>query len=320
MRWESNSFDTYWRLASISRPTDEDLRQSLSDVGYDPPKTRAREELVELIQADSFRFIAYSRLLYDELLTFIVDRKLPFTVVSSLERHKIGAPLSFARSKEMLVETLIDADRTRQFTKLFQLPTELRDRVFEYYVSDFNRDTGLYRPSQPPLARTCRALREDVLPIFHQLCKFRVEFTGGLLKRASMTTGTTDGALRMTDTAVAFFSKVPSMYLRDFRTLQAMFTGGRFEFDGAFKKRFISAPLFLDVSIDTCPTICRILENHAKQSPQNQVQTSDKGLVFPVLEDLEVAMNKAAKWWQRQAIEDEIGKLYGKKEIAFAWA
>jgi hypothetical protein len=96
----------------------------------------------------------------------------------------IAVPRRDRNDKLLLAEALIEADKKRTFTKLFDLPPELRKLIYEFYVCDFGNmmdrvtlrtvKNPLESPAQPPLAQVCRTLRQEVLPVFYSTCHFRI--------------------------------------------------------------------------------------------------------------------------------------------------
>jgi hypothetical protein len=90
--------------------------------------------------------------------------------------------------KPALAQLLLQADAERTFEKLFELPPEVRNIIYQFYVGDLGttwvryrylRETATYAlhaPAQPPLASISRQLRHEVLPIFYQDCRFLLDF------------------------------------------------------------------------------------------------------------------------------------------------
>lgn len=74
----------------------------------------------------------------------------------------------------MLIAKLDERDDTRTFTKFLDLPAELRNCIYEFYMVDF--PSTLRLPTTPPLARTNRKIREDVLPLFYSSHEFEIHF------------------------------------------------------------------------------------------------------------------------------------------------
>jgi hypothetical protein len=125
-----------------------------------------------LIVFQGIRFMGHHECTQSELRKFATDRN----IIAACEKP----------SKSSLVHLLLDADKVRTFSKLFDIPPELRQSIYEYYVGDFGETYCPYLESlrmhalvdapQPPLARVCRLLRHEVLPVFYSQCRFQVEF------------------------------------------------------------------------------------------------------------------------------------------------
>ena len=74
------------------------------------------------------------------------------------------------------MEALEQADKTLAFHRFVELPPELRVRVYEYYVAAF--PARISNPTQPPVTRANRLLREECLPIFYTNARFAITMTG----------------------------------------------------------------------------------------------------------------------------------------------
>jgi hypothetical protein len=129
-----------------------------------------------------YRFVGYDECSIEELIKFINDRGIG-------DRRLQASDIFDFRIKKMriyqrfLVQKLMKADDERMFTKLFELPPEIRNVIYSYYVADFGKDASSSRdlqalrtPTQPPLAKVSRTLRHEVLPIFYNQCRFRISF------------------------------------------------------------------------------------------------------------------------------------------------
>jgi hypothetical protein len=74
-----------------------------------------------------------------------------------------------------LVKLLLSADEAISFPKFMELPPELRLLVAQFYLDDLHKDGPLLAPVQPPLTRTSRYLRKEVLPLFSKTVTFAIE-------------------------------------------------------------------------------------------------------------------------------------------------
>jgi hypothetical protein len=85
------------------------------------------------------------------------------------------------------VQALLEADEVQTFTKLFDLPPEIRQMVYGFYMCEFGIDYDgrrkLYFPSHPPLARVNRMLRQEVLSIYYETFLFFLRFSNRLSQR-----------------------------------------------------------------------------------------------------------------------------------------
>lgn len=212
VKWKGDKHDDYWRLSYATHdkyPTTF-LRTILEKAGYEPKQDMSREALEELIQIKSYRFIGYSKLPKVQLLQYIAQRRI-----------KVGGE----PTNRDLVEALLEADKDRKFTKICDLPPELRLRICEFYVSDFNRNKGLCCPAQPPLARTNRLFRQDVLPLFYSNCRFHVDIDRALLT-SNVPLLKEVATYRLRAKFVVFCSRIPSEYMKYIRFLRVRFSVG----------------------------------------------------------------------------------------------
>jgi hypothetical protein len=176
-------------------------------------------------------WIGYSTCSIDELRQCIFDRRLSF---------RLSARIA---SKELLVELLMKADLERTFTKLLDLPPELVTRICEFYVSDFDREEVLWKPTQPPLARTCTFLRKTVLPIFYSKCKFAVQGETNDMFRNSeaiLTTPSSD-----------MISRIPSEYMRHLRKFRVFFHDIEDIWGRPWEKYGPKEQMYVDVEIES---------------------------------------------------------------------
>jgi len=89
---------------------------------------------------------------------FYVDRNL----FGSIEVRK--------ELKSDLICELEKADRKIMFSRFTDLPPELRGEVYSWYIASLPK--AVYTPTQPPLARTCKLLRKECLPVSYSQCWF----------------------------------------------------------------------------------------------------------------------------------------------------
>lgn len=107
----------------------------------------------------------------EELLRFIRDRGLK-TPRFARPNSNIEHPPHV--EKQICVKFLEAADKDRTFSRFADLPPELRERIYKFYLSEFPKK--LKCPTQPPLARSCRLLRHEALPLFYKSTTFILSF------------------------------------------------------------------------------------------------------------------------------------------------
>lgn len=76
-------------------------------------------------------------------------------------------------TRQIAILRLRQADENQQFTRFLDLPAELRNRIYYFYDAHF--DECLICPTKPPLARTCRQLNQELLPLFYSQHQFGIE-------------------------------------------------------------------------------------------------------------------------------------------------
>ncbi|KAK3697682.1 hypothetical protein LTR37_017331 [Vermiconidia calcicola] len=156
--------DTYWRTDTNNtlhkKTTKAALKTELGRAGSKFKKSITKAELWETKQRLDKGLISYAACSVKELRGFVEARGILTT------DNKCS-------TRSSLTTKLIAADRSPRFNGLFALPAELRVRIYEYSMSSFPK--RLRTPAEPPLARTCRQLRNEVLPIFYST--FTIELT-----------------------------------------------------------------------------------------------------------------------------------------------
>ena len=73
----------------------------------------------------------------------------------------------------LLLPKLEKMDDVRDFPRFMELPAELRTRVYELYVAAFPNTLRL--PTKPPLSRTSRFVRQEVLPVLYENAEFQID-------------------------------------------------------------------------------------------------------------------------------------------------
>ncbi|KAK5127360.1 hypothetical protein LTR85_006699 [Meristemomyces frigidus] len=155
----SARYDEYWRLSDYHRTTVDQLRHRLERKGYLIKKSASKAELIVITHRDDCGQFCYDNCTETELSLFARDR---------------GISLACAKAKSTRAARLINADSERTFRRLLDLPAELRNRIYHYYIADFPHLLTL--PAAPPLARTCKQVEKEVLPLFYSTKTFHVIF------------------------------------------------------------------------------------------------------------------------------------------------
>ena len=160
--FKAPKYDLYWQLRERSATNKQGLKDILSSAGYEVKKSAKKNELRSLVQRVSMGRLCYDKCSHLELNEFAITRRL------------VDAGKS--PTKRWLADRLMADDDHCSFTRMFDLPPELRKLIYEFYISDFNEES-LEEPTQPPLARTCRMMRNEVLPLFYSTCTFDLKFS-----------------------------------------------------------------------------------------------------------------------------------------------
>jgi hypothetical protein len=152
----------YWKLEdrNLLKP---ELGKLLGKAGYTNASALNKAQLQKLLRRIDCELICYQICSMAELEKFVADRKIVIT-----------PGLSHKSRKRLLVDALMAADDQLEFHRFLDLPPELRNRVYE--LSMIHYPTKFRGPSHPPLPRTCKLLRQEVLPIFYARSIFELEF------------------------------------------------------------------------------------------------------------------------------------------------
>ena len=149
----------YWKSTKYNRFSRETMEAELGSRGYDLTKRVTEQKLHTLMLRVKRDLPNYDACSDQELETSAKDRRvIPTKIIS----------------RRTLTQALDRADREKTFNRFFDLPAELRNRIYAEYVRDFLQP--LRQPAQPPLAKVSRQLLREVPPIFHQECIFECEF------------------------------------------------------------------------------------------------------------------------------------------------
>jgi len=142
----------YWQLENYIDTNANGLKRLLAPKGYAVDGSMTKPELVLLKQRDDCNLINYDKCTEIELRQFATARHI-----------RLGQ----ANDRKAIVKLLIARDHFGTFKKFQHLPAELRNRIYVFYISGMPE--VLTRPSLPPLAQTCKLLRDEVRPVFCNL-------------------------------------------------------------------------------------------------------------------------------------------------------
>ncbi|KAK6396738.1 hypothetical protein LTR65_008636 [Meristemomyces frigidus] len=177
----------------------EELKTRLRSEGYTVPNRMLKGELVQMQQRVDCGHICYEKCTDAELQRFVIDRRLtPMT------------PNSHYAAKMALMRE----DARLRFGRFVNLPAELRNRIYQHYVSEF--DDILTTPTQPPLARVCKQLHNEVLPVFYRSRKFHIVFERRPARGSGPTTFRMDSrtALFLTSLSKESIAEIRRLHVR----------------------------------------------------------------------------------------------------------
>ncbi|KXT13511.1 hypothetical protein AC579_4160 [Pseudocercospora musae] len=162
-------YDSYWRVfdagvSDESHITTAEVRKKIRAGGYLVP-AGTREDTVALFKRMDNDLPDYNRCLSDELYKFAFDRSL------ITQEQKTARALSAQALRQMLRA----ADDNATFDNFRRLPPAVRVMVYDRYMAEF--PLVLEHPTQPPLTRTNKFIRNEAMPSFHKASKFKLTFT-----------------------------------------------------------------------------------------------------------------------------------------------
>ena len=166
----------------------------LDERGFFYKRGVSRERLVALLNRSDRGLLSYERCPVSELRQFCVDRKL-------VKKQRAG--------KAELAAALEQADDDPEFHCFSDLAPELRLIVYGHYLESIEQGTA---PTQPPLARVSRMLREEALPVFYGEHRFLI--LGGTANAHVVTLA------RLSKTAIAMITTMSEGHLRLIRRLR----------------------------------------------------------------------------------------------------
>jgi len=155
------SLNSYWRLNNYDDETVQQLKKRLKDADYPFSNGDRKPVLISKVHMVDCGAICYDRYTTAEIRQFGKDRGLPKTHTAKPARHTT-------------VKKLVESDMSPEFHRFLDLPPEPRTRIYGHYMGDFPKE--FTTPVQPPLARTCILIHDEVLPIFYGAHTHRAQF------------------------------------------------------------------------------------------------------------------------------------------------
>lgn len=167
----SNGFDSYWKLDTYDELTKDTIYRRLQALGLDKVSlSRTKADLVTILHRHDSGRICFDRYTDAELWA----RGLQYRREHNVVRNRDNTISHAARVR--LIKFLEEQDDAKYtFKRFLDIPPELRNRVYEFYIADF--PSSLKLPTKPPLSRTCRLLRQEVLPVFYANFEFEICLT-----------------------------------------------------------------------------------------------------------------------------------------------
>lgn len=133
--------NTYWAAGG----TRQEISDWKSDHNVYTSKTISADELIRQKTRKSRGLLIYENYTVKELTGFVKSRGLPMP--------------KGRRNKADIMGALEEADDNPQFSKIFELPREMRDRIYFHYMKDLGKLPTL--PHQPPLLLASRLIRAE---------------------------------------------------------------------------------------------------------------------------------------------------------------
>lgn len=140
---------SYWKLGFFDHLTAKQGVAFLKTHGYYCREDASRKEVVKHIGRYQRGLLSYEALGLEELRAICVSRNLS----------------TKAKTVLRLARKLKKADDQAKFERLFKLPPEIRNIIYEFYCSGIG--VVPFPHAQPPLTLASSRLRAESLPIFH---------------------------------------------------------------------------------------------------------------------------------------------------------
>lgn len=195
-------WDEYWRLGDAHVNSVSELKERLRDAKF-YFKSKARQvRLEELFLRSERGLLSYDNCELHELQQFCRQRQL----------HS-------GKTQGDAVGILEAADEEATFERLLDLPPELRNRIYSFYLESLG---PLELPIPPPLTRVSRQLRRETLLLFFQSCTLYLLISGsGQLHLLEWVLEDILPEYSMSDIATTF-SRLPIEFLGNIRRLHVI--------------------------------------------------------------------------------------------------
>ena len=157
----SNRGNEYWKLLNhkLSHNTKAYNKAVLNNGNYKFPASATVARLAEMMNRCERGFLSYDGCQPRELKTFCIQRS-------------IQIPGAGKTTKAQLVEVLEAADEQAEFSRFQDLAPELRVNIYKLYFLSLPM---LEEPTQPPISKVLRLIRQESLPVFFETTTFIVK-------------------------------------------------------------------------------------------------------------------------------------------------
>lgn len=220
-------WDEYWKLSEDYWPKTKSIQDKLRGANYHFKAFSKAPRLKELIWRSDQGPMSYERLKVGELRKFARDRKI---ILST-------------RTKDGVISALEAADDVAIFRHLFDLPPELRNRIYTLYHESLET---LDYPRTPPLLRASRQLRQETLLLFYQSCTIFLVLSDDSHEKLCRMHASVEDALPNGDmsSTKTIFSRLPIDYLGNIRKLHLVAPVS------TSKNRWVYGEWFVDLGVN----------------------------------------------------------------------
>lgn len=133
------------------------LQGLLDSFNYQYNTSSNRARLLDLVARAERGLISYEKRSLSDLKSFCAARQ-------------IDVPKESSRKKLEYIRMLEDSDENSvTFAKFLDLPPELRQQVYAYFIEFIFRNThgtSYFVPTPPPITQTCTLIRNESMPMF----------------------------------------------------------------------------------------------------------------------------------------------------------